>query len=41
MNEHEHHASVMIWTKGSESKEFIQSEDAASDFILYNNKNDF
>lgn len=30
----------MIWTKGSEPKIFIQSEYAASDFMLCNNKND-
>lgn len=40
INDQDHHACVMIWTKGSEPKVFIQSEYAASDFMLYNNQNE-
>ena len=36
----DHHACVMIWTKDSEPKVFIQSEYSASDFMIYNNQND-
>lgn len=35
-----HHACVMIWTKSTDPKVFIQSEHAASDFMLYANQND-
>jgi hypothetical protein len=33
-----HYACVMIWTKGSEPTVFIQSEYSASDFMLYANQ---
>lgn len=35
-----HYACVMIWTKGSQPKVYLQSEYAGSDFMLYNSKND-
>lgn len=35
-----HYACVMIWKKGSEPTVFIQSEYAASDYMLYNNQNE-
>jgi len=35
-----HYACVMIWERGSEPKVLIQSEFAASDYMLYNNLND-
>lgn len=35
-----HYASVMIWTKGFQPKIFIKSEYAASDFMLYNKQNE-
>jgi hypothetical protein len=40
IDEPNHYACVMIWTKGSEPKVFIQSEHAASDFMLYNKQNE-
>ena len=40
INDADHHACVMICTKGSEPKVFIQSEYAASDYMLYNNQNE-
>lgn len=40
INDLNHYACVMIWTKGSQPKVFIQSEYAASDFMLYNNQNE-
>jgi hypothetical protein len=40
INDPNHYACVMIWTKGSQPKVFIQSEHAASDFMLYNNQNE-
>ncbi len=35
-----HHACVMIWTKGSEPRVFIQSRYAASDYMLYNTQDE-
>lgn len=35
-----HYACVMIWERGSEPKVLIQSEFAASDYMLYNNLNE-
>lgn len=40
INDPNHYACVMIWTKGAEPKVFIQSEHAASDFMLYNDQNE-
>jgi hypothetical protein len=40
INDPNHYACVMIWTKGSEPKVYLQSEYAASDFMLYNNQNE-
>ncbi|MEQ8532868.1 MAG: hypothetical protein RIB86_13535 [Imperialibacter sp.] len=40
INDLNHYACVMIWTKGSQPKVFIQSEYVASDFMLYNNQNE-
>jgi len=40
INDPNHFACVMIWTEGSEPKVYIQSEYAASDFMLYNNQNE-
>ena len=40
INDPNHYACVMIWSEGSEPKVYIQSEHAASDFMLYNNQND-
>lgn len=37
INDPNHYASVMIWKRGSEPKVLIQSEYAASDYMLYNN----
>jgi len=38
INDPNHYACVMIWTKGSQPIVFFQSEYAASDFMLYNNQ---
>lgn len=35
-----HFACVMIWTEDSDPKVYVQSEYAASDFMLYNNRNE-
>lgn len=40
IDEPNHYACVMIWTKGSEPKVFMQSEHVASDFMLYANQNE-
>ncbi|MEQ9467123.1 MAG: hypothetical protein RLN88_06890 [Ekhidna sp.] len=40
INDPNHYACVMIWTKGSQPKVFVQSEYAASDFMLYNKQNE-
>ena len=40
VNDPEHHACVMIWKKDTEPKVLIQSEFAASDYMLYSNQND-
>ncbi|MFZ1705861.1 MAG: hypothetical protein WAT79_16060 [Saprospiraceae bacterium] len=40
INDPNHFACVMIWTEGSQPKVYIQSEYAASDFMLYNNQNE-
>jgi hypothetical protein len=40
INDPNHYACVMIWTKGSHPKVYIQSEYAASDFMIYNNQNE-
>jgi len=40
INNPNHYACVMIWTKGSQPKVYIQSEYPASDFMLYNNQNE-
>ncbi|WP_186754218.1 hypothetical protein [Echinicola salinicaeni] len=39
INDRNHYACVMIWTKGSQPKVFIQSKYAASDYMLYNKQN--
>ena len=39
INDPDHKACVMIWQKGSEPKVLIQSQYAASDYMLYNNQN--
>jgi hypothetical protein len=38
INDPNHYACVMIWTKGSQPKVYIQSEYAASDFMIYSNQ---
>ena len=40
INDTNHYACVMIWSKDSEPKVFIQSEYASSDFMLYNTQNE-
>ena len=35
-----HKASILIWNKNTSPKIFLQSEHSASDFMLYNNKDD-
>ena len=40
INDPNHYACVMIWTKGYQPKVFIQSEYPASDFMLYNKQNE-
>lgn len=40
INDPNHYACVMIWKKDSQPKVFIQSEYAASDFMLYNKQNE-
>lgn len=40
INDPNHFACVMIWTEGSQPKVYIQSEYAASDFMLYNNQDE-
>ncbi len=40
INDPNHFACVMIWTQGSEPKVYIQSEYAASDFMLYHTQNE-
>src|SRR5690606_24328814 len=40
LNDSNHKACVMVWKKGSEPKVLIQSEHTASDFMLYNQKED-
>lgn len=40
INDPNHYACVMIWKKNSQPKVFIQSEYAASDFMLYNKQNE-
>jgi len=40
INDPDHYACVMIWIKGSQPKVYIQSEYAASDFMIYNNQNE-
>lgn len=40
INDPEHYACIMVWDKNSEPKVFIQSEYPASDFMLYNKKNE-
>jgi len=40
INDPNHHACVMIWTKGAEPQVYFQSEYAASDFMLYEHQNE-
>jgi len=40
INDPEHHACIMIWHNNSEPKVFLQSEHAASDYMLYNDQED-
>lgn len=40
LNDPDHHACIMIWTKGAEPKVYMQSEYAASDFMIYSKHND-
>ncbi|NJN26450.1 MAG: hypothetical protein HC819_10965 [Cyclobacteriaceae bacterium] len=40
INDPNHYAFVMSWTKSAEPKVYLQSEHAASDFMLYTNQND-
>ncbi|MFZ6666200.1 hypothetical protein [Peijinzhouia sedimentorum] len=40
INDPNHYACIMIWEKGSPPKVFIQSEHAASDFMLYSKQNE-
>lgn len=40
INDSNHFACVMIWSKGAQPKVFIQSEFAASDFMLFSKQNE-
>ncbi|WP_367388808.1 hypothetical protein [Lewinella sp. LCG006] len=40
INDPNHFACVMLWTKGAQPKVFIQSEYTASDYMLYNKQNE-
>jgi hypothetical protein len=40
VNDSNHYACVMIWSEGSDPKVFVQSEYAASDFMLYSTQHE-